>query len=200
MLYLSGAVKQDAIAAGLGLMLTPEIGNRPDLSSTPWAGDNGCFAHPERFDLDRYLAWLTARPAATCLFAVAPDVVGDAAATLERSAPVLPIIRSLGYRAALVAQDGLEALAIPWDTFDVLFIGGSTAWKLSPAAVELTREAKRRGKWVHVGRVNSYRRLRLFAEAGADSADGTFLAFGPDKNLPKVLRWLQRLETERSFL
>ncbi|MET7951049.1 hypothetical protein [Micromonospora sp. NPDC005324] len=34
--------------------------------------------------------------------------------------------------AALVAQDGLKAPAVPWHAIDALFIGGSTAWKLRP--------------------------------------------------------------------
>ena len=85
---------------------------------------------------------------------------GDAAATLTRSAPFLPAIRALGYPAALVAQDGLEDLDVPWDDFDVLFIGGSTEWKLGPHARALAAEAKARGKGVHMGRVNSQRRRR----------------------------------------
>ena len=39
-------------------------------------------------------------------------------------------------------------------------------------ALALARAAKRRGKWVHVGRVNSQRRLRHFW-GWADSVDGT---------------------------
>lgn len=45
--------------------------------------------------------------------------------------------------------------------FDVLFLGGSTAWKLGSAARRLTTEAKARGKQVHMGRVNSLKRLML---------------------------------------
>lgn len=73
--------------------------------------------------------------------------VGDAAATLTRSAPMLPRIRALGYPAALVAQDGLEHLAVPWDAFDVLFLGGTTDWKLGPAAADLPADAVWRSTW-----------------------------------------------------
>ena len=52
-----------------------------------------------------------------------------------------------------------------------------------------TAEAKRRGKQVHMGRVNSARRYRYAEAIGCDSADGTYIAFGPDVNLPKVLAW-----------
>jgi hypothetical protein len=178
-------------------MLTPMMGNRlPD--GRTWCADTGCFAQPERFDLGRYLDWLAAYAAAIdrCLFATAPDVVGDAAATLARSAPVLPLIREIGYPAALVAQDGLESLAVPWDAFDCLFVGGTTGWKLSEVAYALVAEARRRGKWTHMGRVNSLRRLRAAMVGGYDSADGTFLAFGPDVNLPRVTAWLDALRRQ----
>jgi hypothetical protein len=42
---------------------------------------------------------------------------------------------------------------VPWDAFDVLFLGGTTDWKLGPAAADLTAEARRRGLVVHMGRV-----------------------------------------------
>ena len=66
-----------------------------------------------------------------CLFAAAPDVVGDAAATLQRSERMLDWIRYAGFPVAFVARDGLEHLTVPWDDFDALFIGGSTSWKLA---------------------------------------------------------------------
>jgi len=175
----------------LGYIDTPAQGNRRPEGVT-WCADNGCFGKGYPGD-EKWLAWLTknAHAAADCLFATAPDVVGDAAATLERSTPFLPMIRALGYPAALVAQDGLEDLEVPWEEFDVLFIGGSTEWKLGPAARDLIREAKDRGKHVHMGRVNSERRYRYAHEIGCDSVDGTFLTFGPDVNLPRLLAWVR---------
>lgn len=74
------------------------------------------------------------------------------------------------------------------------FIGGSTAWKLGPHARRLVADAKRRGKWVHMGRVNSLKRFRYAAAIGCDSCDGTYLRFGPDINLPKVLSWGDSLD------
>lgn len=178
----------------IGVMTTPATGeDARRIAGWPyWAADNGCYAAGRAFDLDRFMAWLTARRAyaASCLFAVAPDVVCDAAATWGRSRDVLPALRELGYPAALVAQNGIEGGPIDWPAFDVLFIGGDDAWKDGPAAHALMREANGRGKWVHVGRVNSLRRIRLMQLSGADSADGTFLAFGPDTNLPRLTRWL----------
>lgn len=180
----------------LGYIDTPAQGNRRP-AGVVWCADNGCFGKGYPGD-EKWLAWLekNAHAAADCLFATAPDVVGDAAATLERSKPWLQPIRDLGYPAALVAQDGLEHLDIPWDTFDVLFIGGSTEWKLGQAARTIIKEAKTRGKHVHMGRVNSLRRYRYADAIGCDSVDGTFLVFGPDKNLPRLQGWIQDLETQ----
>lgn len=80
---------------------------------------------------------------------------------------------------------------LPWSEFDALFIGGDDEFKLGPDVQPLITEAKRRGLWVHQGRCNSLRRLRIAQVQGCDSADGTFLGYGPDVNLPKVLRWLR---------
>jgi hypothetical protein len=182
----------------LGFIDTPAQGNKRP-AGVVWCADNGCFGKGYPGD-EKWLAWLdkNSEEAATCLFATAPDVVGDAAATLTRSLPFLPKIRGLGYPAALVAQDGLEDLEIPWDAFDVLFIGGSTEWKLGPAARKLIRQAKARGKWVHMGRVNSERRYRYAHEMGCDSVDGTYLTYGPLINLPKLLAW-SRVENQLSL-
>ncbi len=156
-----------------------------------WVADNAAYTGAYPGDR-KYLAWLSARAAhaGRCAFATAPDVVGDAAATLSRSALMLRPIRNLGYPVALVAQDGLEHLPVPWNDLDALFIGGTTAWKLGPAAAGLATQARRRGLWVHLGRVNSLRRLRHAAAIGCDSADGTHLVYGPDRRLPELVRWL----------
>lgn len=161
-----------------------------------WCADNGAFSN--RFDVGKWWAYLEKRApyAGTCAFAVAPDVVGDAAATLARSAPWLAKIRALGYRVAFVAQDGLESLPVPWDDFDCLFIGGSTDWKLGEHARQLAGEAKHRGKWLHMGRVNSLKRLRYAKSIGCDSVDGTYLTFGPEKNLRRMSAWLHLVNTE----
>jgi hypothetical protein len=172
----------------LGYIDTPHQNNtRPH--DVIWCADNGCFS--SRFEEKHWWSFLKRHTgdAALCAFATAPDVVGDAAATLERSAPWLPRIRALGYPVALVGQDGLENLTVPWDDFDAFFIGGSTEWKLGPEAAWLAGEAKMRGKWVHMGRVNSKKRFHYAESIGCDSADGTFLTYGPAVNLPRLARW-----------
>ena len=186
MLYLSGVLRPD-----MPSMVTPRMGQKPS-AGLPWAADNGRFSAPQNYTDERYLAWLAKMPVDSCLFATAPDVVGDAEATLALSLPMLPRIRALGYPAALVAQDGLTSEMVPWDDIDALFTGGTTAWKLSESAFELAAEAKRRGKWTHMGRVNSWRRFRAAAAAGYDSADGTVLRF--DTKRP-VHEWSDRAKS-----
>jgi hypothetical protein len=207
MLYLStpsSRTVRQAMSAGLiGCMTTPNQGNRIPAGSW-WAADNGRFGSHYVGD-DAWYSWLRRRVRdygpERCLFAVAPDVPMDATATLAASLRWLAMIRVLDVPAAFCAQDGAhEPGMVPWSEFDVLFIAGSTAFKEGEHARALADQAKTLGKAVHVGRVNSLRRLRIAEEAGADTCDGTFLRFGPDKNLPKMLRWLGRDEEAHRVL
>jgi hypothetical protein len=199
LVYLSGCAAysrlEAQVAKGIGLMLTPLAGYRPAwIERVPaWAADTGCFKQGDAFDLGRYFDWLDRMGGRdTCLFATAPDVVGNAGATWERSAPVLPELRQRGWRAALVGQDGMERAPVLWSEFDAFFIGGSTEWKLSRAAADLAREAKARGKFVHMGRVNSGKRLLYAKRIGCDSADGTYMAYNPSEAISRMGRWLAR--------
>lgn len=194
MIYLSGAknraIQADLLAGTIGFMRTPANGNTL-AGVTIWAMDNGCFtdSYPGTPAYLRLLNSLAAhRPG--CLFATAPDVVGDAATTLTQFPSPAALIRERGWPVALVAQDGMRPCQVPWSDLDALFIGGSTGWKLSGSARDLIDAAKIHGKWVHAGRVNSAQRFAYFAAVGADSADGTFLAFGPDLNAPSVRSWI----------
>lgn len=226
MLYLANpstpAVQAAMVAGQLGAITTPSQGNAIPPGVT-YGADNGCFGAGYPGDA-AWLAWLAARAAAPgalarCVWATAPDVVGDWSATLERSAPHLPRIRELGYPAALVAQNGLTPERTPWGAFDVLFLGGSpecrpcgtqpppkrgrrtsaprcpdcgalvTEWKCSADAAALADAASSRGVPVHMGRVNSLRRWRVAEVMGCATVDGTFLTFGPDRRLPELLSW-----------
>jgi len=192
----------------LGAVITPAQGNRlpPDVL---FCIDNGCgpgsdgqpgTGYPGDRAYLELLSRMSARARRRCLFATAPDVLGDAAATIARSAPFVYRIRAwFGLPVALVAQDGLERLDVPWTWCDVLFLGGSTGWKLGPAAAALTAEAHARGKRVHMGRVNTRQRLRYAAYIGCDSADGTGITRGPDKNLPAMLGWLNEIHGQTTL-
>lgn len=181
---------REAMRAGcIGQIVTPAEGKQP-LQGVDWIADNSVFSGKYPGD-DVYLAWLAGLPHKDrCRFAVAPDVVADHEATLARSLPILAPIRALGLPVAFVAQNGASVETMPWNEFDALFIGGDTAWKLGAEARALITEARGRGLWAHMGRVNSLGRLQRAADSGCDSADGTYVAFGPDTNLPKVLDWV----------
>lgn len=199
LIYLSGVVLPQILTEprrDLGVLLTPAMGNAPDLSRTPWAADNGCFANPYFFDEDAYLEWLAKRSryAATCLWATIPDVPCDWESTTANFS-LAREIAELGYVPAIVGQDGMTAEDVPWEVVGGLFLGGSDAWKLGDDARAMTAEAKARGCWVHMGRVNSLKRMQLAQSFGCDSVDGTYLNFGRrvdgvPENLPRLRRFL----------
>jgi len=175
-------------------MLTPQMGNSPDLGGVYWAADNGCYTAGDRFSVERWLAFLAKwQGQGHCLFAVAPDVPYDMKATWERSAPFLSTIRAMGYPAALAIQNGVDARTLEWSAFDAVFIAGTKAFKTGPAAYAVIREAKRQGKFVHIARRNSHKAIQEAFDMGADSCDGTFLRFAPDYNWPRIQSWFDRL-------
>jgi hypothetical protein len=203
MIYLSGCdCKEWRAYAGtdpIGVCNTPGINYTPKamLAYQHWCADNACYAQGERFDLDAFLKWLAGLEPVQdrCLFAVAPDVIGDWQATLARSLPVVPPLRSLGYRAAVVLQDGATPESIP--DCDAVFVGGTTKWKTSIAAERCCVAVKSLGIWVHMGRVNTVERLERAASMGCDSVDGTFVKFGPRVNSRKMIRWLRRVNAQQ---
>ena len=196
MLYLvspSTPLLRDLIRAGhFGAITTPATRYRID-GLPAWAADNACFGKGYPGD-EKFRAWLEGMSphAGRCLFAVAPDVVADAAGTIARSRPWLPVIRAMGYPAAFVFQNGQEHLPVPWGEFDVGFIGGDTAWKLGIAAAQLTREALARGKRMHAGRVNGGPRFAYMRGLGVHTADGKCVNMAPDKNVGRHDRWQAR--------
>ena len=127
-----------------------------------------------------------------------PDVVGDASTTLslfydwqDRIPECLPL--------AFVGQDGCEDIDLPWNMIDCFFIGGTTEWKLSSSAINIATEAKKRGKLVHVGRVNSQKRLRFAWSIKADSVDGTGYSKYNRKELVKALEYVKYLHMQMSL-
>lgn len=184
-----------AMQAGLlGQMLTPLSGNRLE-ANVPWALDNGCFS--DRWSEGRWRRALERHADdPSCLFAVVPDVVANASATDELWEKWAPVVHQHGFQAAYVLQNGCET--IPANA-GAVFTGGDTTWKLGQEARDLVRVAKSRGLWCHMGRVNTLRRLRLAAQDGYDSVDGTYLKYGPDINLPRLLAYLRRANEPTLF-
>jgi len=188
----SGPRVREAMRAGLlGQIATPGSGHRV-LPGVDWCADNAAFPGE-----DTYLAWLSARAAhaGRCAFSTAPDVPFDAAATLARSLPMLDRIRAAGFPVAVVAQDGLEDLAVPWDDIDALFIGprpGSSGrrpptlpGRLAPVACGCTS-----GQQPHPPALRPGDRLPL---GGLNRPAPSLRSYGPDRNLPVLLRWLSAI-------
>lgn len=142
-----------------------------------WALDNDCFKVYKPDAIRRALKRYAGLP--NCLFAVVPDVWADAEATLLMFQSWLGEYQAYGYPVAFAAQDGIERSRIPWDSFQCLFIGGSNSFKYSQALRDVVAEAKRRGKWVHHGRVNTPQRILYSATIGCDSFDGTHYTIEP---------------------
>jgi hypothetical protein len=175
----------------VGWLRTPRNGNAiPAIvaSGVRWACDNDCFLRLSRGKYLRMLRIVSGQP--RLLWVACPDIVADAAATIARFRLWRPILDYYALPIAFVAQDGQEDRAVPWDAIRCLFIGGSTVWKEGRHAARLMREAHDRGKWVHVGRVNTLRRYWLLSSLPVDSIDGTCFSKWPDKYIPWMLRRL----------
>lgn len=138
-----------------------------------WAADNDCFNfdnfEPEQFK--KYCRRLITYPSSP-LFVTVPDCVGNAEITHQLWKEWSPFMFDCGLPLAYVAQDGLVEL--PNENFNTLFIGGTTEYKLGPNVRTLIRRAKDNGLWVHMGRVNSRKRMNYAFNLGVDSVDGTF--------------------------
>lgn len=187
---------RDAMMAGeLGCITTPYQGNVTFPDEWDVIADNGCFSN--KWDDRHWTAWLIQLPR-TIRFAVAPDVFDPTGApchepTVERWRHWAPRIRRHGFTPAFVCQVGATVDTLPTDA-DVLFLGGTTEWKLGPEAWRIT--ASRGDRWVHMGRVNSKKRFDTARAMGCDSCDGTFLVFGPDTNLERLRVWLRDAEQQ----
>lgn len=173
-----------------------------------WAADNDGFSgfHPDRYRrmLDNILAGVIARggknPPA---FVTIPDVVCNHERTMELYYEWHQEVGGRGLNRALVLQNGIEDAvewrgwnAVAWDEVEALFIGGDTAFKFSEHVRFLVHAAKAEGKWVHMGRVNSVRRLNYARSIGCDSVDGSGMARFSDSVLLPMLHSLRQRQLQ----
>ncbi len=159
--------------AGWRLLISPTGCVRSE--GMPYALDNGAWtAHQQgrAFDEGLFLRAVDL-VGARADWIVVPDVVGDAEATLEAFVRWWPRLRGVGL-LLLALQDGMqEADVEPLLRPGVgLFIGGSTAFK-EQSANAWGAYARSRSLYLHMGRVNSARRIAIATEAGCHSVDGT---------------------------
>jgi hypothetical protein len=184
-MYFSGLSSQFfSCPARYGLMLSyRQTGGQQTALAQGclWMLDNGAFSG--NFNEERWIGQMEKlRPYGDqCRGIIAPDAVildaggrfvrGDWQGTLDKLHHYSPLIRAFGYPVAYALQDNHPLERITWELFDVLFVAGSTDYKESVEAERIGKEAKGRGKLVHIGRVSSVRRLKL--TWWADSWDGT---------------------------
>src|SRR5262245_43382324 len=141
-----------------------------------YAIDNGAWsAHVSRrpWDADAFLRAVHALGMGAD-FIVIPDIVGDGRASLKRSLAWFPFLLGRARLLLLPVQDGMQPRVIaPHLSASVgVFVGGTTAWKLETLGA-WGRLAAVRGCHLHVGRVNTARRIARCQAVGAHSCDGT---------------------------
>lgn len=156
----------------IGHLYAPE-GQRGPWHEIPYALDNGAWgAHKNNRPWDeaswRALLQWAAMSGIAPRWAVVPDVVANRVGTLVRWSQYAPLVRERGWRCAFAVQDGMTFADVPDDEC-VLFLGGSTKWKLNAIAPWCAKFPNR----VHVARVNTWDRLVKCWRAGAISIDGT---------------------------
>jgi hypothetical protein len=141
-----------------------------------YALDNGAWtAHQQGCPWDRHLfEKLFASHGRGADFVVVPDVVADADASMARTMAWLPRLVDCQLRLIAV-QDGMmpaDVASLLDDPTVGIFVGGSTEWKLRTLPM-WGAFARCIGCYLHVGRVNTARRILRCQDAGADSFDGT---------------------------
>jgi hypothetical protein len=229
LILVSGATatRRKVQSRHLGCLIVPGSGNTP-FPRKPWAADNGAFTGFDAEAFVAMLERLRdCEDWRQCLFVAAPDVVGDAAKTLAKFSRWARVIRDgFGFPVAFVAQNGQRLSDLPWLEFDALFLGGSpecvpcgyvrpkgnrnetcpicgrklTEWKLGAEAETLARSARANLKWVHMGRVNTLKRVKHAARIGCDSFDGTTFSKWSDKYIPKGIAWVEQSQRQPHLL
>jgi len=142
----------------------------------PYALDNGAWTAYQQGKPFDERAFVTAlrKMGAAADWTVVPDVVCGGPASLDVSLRWMRAVLDESPRALLAVQDGMT-------TDDVrgflgprvgIFVGGSTQWKEATIG-QWSALGRAVGCWVHVGRVNTARRIAICTAENATSFDGT---------------------------
>jgi len=201
-IYLSPSTAHQVIenADVFGLIITPRTGIREVIKNgMEWAMDNDVYNGKFQYEkwkrqLERYLPYKD-----TCLFIAIPDVLYNARETLEQYGRYKEEVKEMGYKRAIVTQDGMREKDIPWEEIEAIFVGGSDKHKRGKEGGRLIRSAKERGKWVHIGRINSAKSIEKFKSA--NSWDGTTICFEPQMaiGIAAKVREVRMLENGRTL-
>lgn len=186
-------------AAKRGYPHTGDFLNPRQWNLTPttpiWAADNDAFNGFNADAFKRMLDRIAVAPVPP-KFVTVPDVVCNYVATGDLWVEWAREFRSRGIPQAYVLQNGIEEhppeYAIPWSQIDAIFIGGDDRFKLGPYVRRFVWFAKHYARrWVHMGRVNSIRRMSYARAIGCDSCDGSGMARFPRTVLAPMAYHLQ---------
>lgn len=184
----------------IGSLITPRSGDTEEKiirHNLTFGADNDAFSG---FHFDRYIDMLQRlrnwgpQP----LWVTLPDVVGDSQETMILAEEWASTVRNVfNFKAAYVIQDGQTVKNLPWELADAIFIGGTTGYKLGYEVRKIVREANKRNIWVHMGRVNTRKRIVYAHQIGCDSVDGSAFSMYRDTHLPWAIQWLEELGDHR---
>ena len=164
----------------------------------PYALDNGAFSawdaknnvwDETKWSADRWrrLIFWAASKQQKPLWAIVPDVPGNACATLERYER---FSTEVPFTKALAVQDGMTINEARNLNPDVIAVGGTTEWKW--ATVEMWAKEFPR---VHVLRVNMPSKLEYLESLGVESCDGTGWNRGNRDQTVGIENWARKNPT-----
>lgn len=168
----------------------------------PYALDNGAFScwdqENNTFDFEAWaqtqarwsqlLFWATSVPQRP-MWAIVPDVPGNAEATMRQWKLYAPLVKESGIPLAIAVQDGMtiDDVLCLYPHADVVCVGGTTEWKWATAEQWCKDFAR-----VHVLRCNSADKLYELEEWGCESTDGSGWAKGDRKRMAGLESWARR--------
>ena len=160
-------------AAGWRLLLTPDIHTDHGMAYAIDNGAYGCYLRGQPFNKRAFRKLLHAK-SKKADWVVVPDIVAAGNESLSYSLEWLDECLAQCKQVLLAVQDGMRVADVRTylNNRVGLFVGGTTKWKLA-SMPEWGKLAKEKHCYLHVGRVNSKRRIRYCAGIGADSFDGT---------------------------
>lgn len=174
-------------AGRLGWLQGPRAWKTP-CDYIPYALDNDAYTLREKWtDTIWFKAMDKAANTIAPIWVLVPDLPMSRDGTLERWEKYAPIASAYGWLLAFAVQDGMLPEDVP-ATAAVVFIGGSTNWKWRSLPMWASRF-----KRVHVGRVNTIRRLWMCEDHGVESVDGSGWFCGTIEGSQgrQLMRWLK---------
>ena len=156
-----------------------------------YALDNGCFTRFNElkyFNMLKRVYNLQEKP----MFITVPDVVGCHDRTIALFDYYFDYVATFGYPIAFVAQDGCTLETVPAEA-DWIFIGGLDPWKVDNIHKFIGNRP------VHVGRVNTLKRLEYCEGVGVTSVDGTGWMRARGKQYYDFIDWFEGNTQKKLF-